>query len=231
MSYEGRREYLCSQGHYHTINEAFLTYGRDVEWPSDSTLLRDKEKGLVCVHCGSQMVWEHDINDTNGRGTCAARERDGYTDVEKRDHRGNVYYDQLWMYRPAAGSAWERISERVERERQRDEKMRAKMRYYLKCDINGSDGGFIDHVEIFEITPAEQNNGVPSWVVLSWACADIDTHAQYVENNTFKTAEQADAYLEKWKVQLNEKLASMDIVTFQDGAITVPEITIAMTSV
>ena len=100
----------------------------------------------------------------------------------------------------------------------------------LKCDIHDSNGEFIDHTEIFEIATAEQNNGVPSWAVLSWVGTDFDAHAQYVQHNTFRTVEEAETYLEKWKVQLNAKLASMDIVTFQNGVLTAPDITITRTT-
>lgn len=54
MSYEGTVQVLCANGHYSECDH----WG----WAED----RLDGKAAVCCHCGAAIVWENEVDDTNG---------------------------------------------------------------------------------------------------------------------------------------------------------------------
>lgn len=74
MSYEGYRQILCENGHYHT-EDAYASYWDDNECP------------WKCSICGSKEAWSNGVDTTNGSfdydPTTGAEVRiDGFVDLE-----------------------------------------------------------------------------------------------------------------------------------------------------
>ena len=88
MSYEGYRQVLCKNGHYHTYDCYEWNYGG----------FGGAEEGWQCPICGEGMAWDHSVDLTNGSYCSCLRESsldeeegceycdhgriDGYVDLE-----------------------------------------------------------------------------------------------------------------------------------------------------
>ena len=96
MSYEGYTEYLCEKGHY---------------------LVRDcYENDLtVCSKCKLPMAFYHIVDTTNGEQVdnlytfAADKIENGFDDIERKDHYGNIYYNKLIKYLPV-GKEWKTMN-------------------------------------------------------------------------------------------------------------------------
>ena len=96
MSYEGRHEFLCANGHY-LQTDAYA------------------EEPPGCSYCGQPLAWFHSIDDTNGfesdnPSTYPAEKLEvGFDDRWLTDHHGNCYAQKVCRYLP--GASWRPLSE------------------------------------------------------------------------------------------------------------------------
>lgn len=113
MSYEGYTEFLCEKGHY-------LCY--DVHCYIVRT---SGAYSCVCEHCGTELKWMHDVDQTNGlevddNGDVleiqlpslvdAPKKEIGFDDIPHVDHHGNKYFTRSKRYAPV-GDIWSLIKD------------------------------------------------------------------------------------------------------------------------
>ena len=95
MSYEGYVEFICSNGHYMTL-DAYDHLPRE------------------CSKCGSTSAHYHDVVQTNGieednpSTFSSPKEEDGFEDEWHIDHYDNKYATKILKYRPI-GPYWVKV--------------------------------------------------------------------------------------------------------------------------
>ena len=94
VSYEGYREWLCANGHYHA---------RDC-WDDDPK---------KCQHCGAPITHYHGVDQTNGvvqgdpQTKPAPKCKIGADDQWHKDHHGNKFAIAIPRYKP--GRHWREL--------------------------------------------------------------------------------------------------------------------------
>lgn len=108
MSYEGHEEYLCTKGHYWTVDAMTMMYGEDDE----------RKRLTTCPFCGDPAEYHCRVDETNGYYPDVPdtfggpKEEVGFDDIPQQDHHGNKYFTKLHRYAPVLKSGrWNKIEE------------------------------------------------------------------------------------------------------------------------
>ena len=96
MSYEGYEEYICPNGHYWAEDALNLVHASKNE----------VQKFTTCRICNQYAQYECSVDQTNGVELenpwtlSGPKSEIGFQEQECRDHRGNVFYQKIPLYKP-----------------------------------------------------------------------------------------------------------------------------------